>query len=251
MLVSHRKEFIYTKTYKTASTSIELFFEPYCLPEEEGDLSHRRQEQVTEAGIVGCRGYDPEKVTWYNHMPAVQIRKKIGTEVWNSYYKFCSIRNPFDKAVSMYNNVRSSSDYGYVNNVLRGKIASMNKYILKLDFERFIKSFDSDRDKYTIDGKFCLDGVIFFEHIKEDIWKMANKVGVKKESKNLPRLKSSNRITSCSTYEYYTDKSREYIEREFAFELEQFGYTFPGPEKRSKPSDVSREEFTPSVKDLS
>ena len=35
MLISHRKQFIYTKTYKTAGTSVEVYFEPYCMQEGE------------------------------------------------------------------------------------------------------------------------------------------------------------------------------------------------------------------------
>ena len=32
MLVSHARKFIYTKTLKTAGTSVEVFLEPYCRP---------------------------------------------------------------------------------------------------------------------------------------------------------------------------------------------------------------------------
>ncbi len=43
MLVSHRHQFIYTKTHKTASTSVEAYFERFCFPP--GDafiLQHHR-----------------------------------------------------------------------------------------------------------------------------------------------------------------------------------------------------------------
>ena len=33
MLVSHQKKFIFTKTKKTEGTSVESFFEPYCVLE--------------------------------------------------------------------------------------------------------------------------------------------------------------------------------------------------------------------------
>lgn len=35
MLISHRKRFIFTKTAKTAGTSVESYFEQYCMPEGE------------------------------------------------------------------------------------------------------------------------------------------------------------------------------------------------------------------------
>ena len=103
MLVSHRYKFIYTKTVKTAGTSVESFFEPYCMKEDEWSLSHSRNEYISEAGIIGYRGKDiPDNCTWYNHMPAVKIKTLLGDDIWNSYFKFCVIRNPFSKAVSHY-----------------------------------------------------------------------------------------------------------------------------------------------------
>ena len=59
MLISHRKRFIYTKTVKTAGTSVESYFEPYCMREGEWSFSHSRAEYVSEAGIVGIRTGEP------------------------------------------------------------------------------------------------------------------------------------------------------------------------------------------------
>lgn len=251
MLVSHRKEFIYTKTYKTASTSIELLFEPYCLPGGEAELSHERDEKVTKAGIVGCRGCDGKHAKWYNHMPAAKIRDKIENEIWKSYYKFCSIRNPFDKAVSMYNHVRSDYKNGYINGILRGKTASLSKTLLKKDFERFVKTFKSDRNKYSINEKFSLDGVIFFENLLEDVEKTIETVEVDAKIEEMPTIKSGNRINNYETHEYYSKNSKKYIEKEFSFEMEVFGYVFPGPGATSAPAEESRERFAPSVKKIS
>lgn len=59
MLLSHSKRFIYLKTGKTAGTSVEIFFQPYCLPEEHichHTPTHTMEETISEAGIVGYRG---------------------------------------------------------------------------------------------------------------------------------------------------------------------------------------------------
>ena len=56
MLISHRHRFIYTKTIKTAVTSVEAYFEPYCMAEGAWQESHSRAEHVSPEGIVRFRG---------------------------------------------------------------------------------------------------------------------------------------------------------------------------------------------------
>jgi hypothetical protein len=91
VLISHRYRFIYTKTVKTAGTSVESYFERFCMPEGEWAYSHAREEYESPSGIIGYRGpEEPPKSKWYNHMPAELIRQQIGTEIWNSYFKFAS-----------------------------------------------------------------------------------------------------------------------------------------------------------------
>src|ERR1044071_3613051 len=106
MLVSHRKRFIYTKTGKTAGTSVEVYFEPWCVPAGAGwGAEGERAEEVSEAGIIGFRGgpkFRGPNVKWWNHMPAAEIKGYLGDEIWNSYFKFCVVRNPFDQMVSAF-----------------------------------------------------------------------------------------------------------------------------------------------------
>ena len=93
MLVSHRYKFIYTKTRKTAGSSVESYFEPFCMPDGEWTQRHFREEYVSDAGIIGFRG-NPAKAGdayWWNHMPARMIRRRLGEDTWRSYFKFCVI----------------------------------------------------------------------------------------------------------------------------------------------------------------
>lgn len=117
MLISHRNKFIFTKTAKTAGTSIELYFEPYCMPEGSWSPSHARDEYIGDTGIIGYRGTNPKGRTWFNHMSARRIRQLVGDDVWNSYYKFSIIRNPFDRLVSAFhhNERRRSEPLSFEN----------------------------------------------------------------------------------------------------------------------------------------
>lgn len=55
MLCSHSKHFLYFKTKKTAGTSVEIYFEPYCLPPGSWRPEHARAETVSGFGIIGSR----------------------------------------------------------------------------------------------------------------------------------------------------------------------------------------------------
>jgi hypothetical protein len=102
MLISLRKKFICTKTVKTAGTSVESYFEPYCMLEGEWQFSYGREEYVDQSGIIGYRGTVRKSKTWTNHMSAEAIKELIGEKIWNSYFKFCVIQNPYDKLISAF-----------------------------------------------------------------------------------------------------------------------------------------------------
>src|ERR1700761_4866672 len=122
MLVSHSTRFIYTKTVKTAGTSIEVYFERFCMHPGEWRYSHERKEYASSAGIVGCRTGNLltiQSATWWNHMPAGTIKALLGQETWNSYFKFCAVRNPFDKLVSAYHYFKPGTEKGWTWNLKR------------------------------------------------------------------------------------------------------------------------------------
>ena len=73
MLVSHRKKFIYTKTVKTAGTSVESYFEKYCMLEGAWEFAHGREEFVSAEGIIGYRGNNAREKKLYNHMPKQSV----------------------------------------------------------------------------------------------------------------------------------------------------------------------------------
>ncbi|HEY3914821.1 MAG TPA: sulfotransferase family 2 domain-containing protein [Verrucomicrobiae bacterium] len=216
MLVSHLKRFIYTKTMKTASTSLEVYFEPYCMFPGEWKFQHERQEYRTGAGIVGCRNGSlmvVQSSIWWNHMPAASIKAMLGKELWDSYFKFCSVRNPFDKLVSAFH---------FFNP------AAADSANLVQDFENWLLAGDLpyDRNKYTIDGEFCMDDVIRYETLTEDLRRICRQIGAEFELEKLSALKAGKRPKRPLT-DYYSKDSVAIVNRLFKYELDTFGYQFP------------------------
>jgi hypothetical protein len=220
VLVSHRHRFIYSKTAKTAGTSVEAYFEPYCMAEGEWSPSHSRDEYESRHGIIGFRGRKrPAGCRWWSHMDAALIRQQVGEELWSSYLKFCVVRNPYDKCVShfYFRGGRTQPADAAAGEPAR--------------FEQWLETAGPrmDRGNYLIDGKLCMDVILKYETLHADLERLCARLGIPWRPELLPRLKSGQRPPGATVDALYTPRAREIVRKAFAFELDQFGYTFPEP----------------------
>jgi len=224
MLVSHVNRFIYTKTIKTAGTSVESYFEPYCVKQEEWTISHSRGEYVSEFGIVGARVGSPielQTCIWWNHMPAKTIRALLGEHVWNQYFKFCVVRNPFEQLVSAMHFFLPLTNPGVMERIKTSED-------LKSLFEKWLKSIPLpiDRNKYMVDDKYCMDFVIRFESLTEGIEEVCKKLNIEFQHQRVPYLKQSKR-PKIDLKDYFTKASIDMVTRAYEYELEKFNYSLP------------------------
>lgn len=221
MLISHTHKFIYTKTFKTAGTSVESYFERYCMPENEWSPIHYRNMHVSDSGIIGQRGDCANAQEWWNHMSAAYIRDKntLTRKIWDEYFKFCVIRNPYDKAISAFFHFKADK---------RDGIAELNGN----DQERFeqwleITGPPIDRQCYTIDNIVCMDFFIYYENLHNDLNTVCNKLGVPWKPEELQTYKSGFKPHTVAAADFYTPKARKLVEDFYAFELSYFKYNFP------------------------
>jgi hypothetical protein len=242
MLVSHRCRFIYTKTIKTAGTSVEGYFEPYCMAEGSWRASHMRPQHVSPEGIVGFRGHVPPwpfRPRWYNHMPARRIRALLGPRVWSDYFKFTVVRNPFDKLVSGYHFLSSAVGRPTWMARLRSRVGRGGVGVQPIpgyDDETTIANFRSwvqaggsmlDRDKYMIGGVVCVDDFIRFESLADDIARVCYRLEVPFEPDRIPRYKMGIRHCHIPLREYYDESTLAIVRRLYAWEIDRFGYELP------------------------
>jgi hypothetical protein len=236
MLVSHRKQFIYTKTIKTAGTSIEIYFEPYCLTEGQWEFSHVREQFVGDTGIIGYRGSDISGRKWYHHMPAEKIKEQLGQQIWDRYLKFCVIRNPFDKIVSAYvwfeHQMKENPNLNWEALKQINIFSPMHDVVGSNVIERFKDwiakgGFVDDRDKYMMDNKICVDFIIRYENLTADLRRVCNRLGISYEPTRIPQLKSGIRSTKLKLADYYDRKTIELVEERYQDVIHRFGYAFP------------------------
>ena len=227
MIISHRHKFIFLKTRKTASTSIEAALIPLCGPD---DIISPTSREVTKArgheGQNFRRSDAPPRSLWrrimrrperhyhrsvgfYEHIPAAEIRRYVGDEVWNSYYKFAFERNPWDRQVSLY------------------RFKDKNRPCAR-SFERFLarrkRAYVPNFRIYTIDGLIALNYVGRFETLDADFRKILMDVGIKGPVA-LPELNASSHARG-EYQSYFTKRTRKKIARWYAQEIWHFGYEF-------------------------
>ena len=235
MLVSHRKKFIFVKTSKTAGTSVESFFEPWCMPEGEWEQSHAREETVTEAGIIGRRSADISGAEWHGHMFAEQIREKLGQEMWDAYFKFTVVRNPFDRMISrFFMQVAQLAGKGWNRRVkswwqFDNRLLPMIRRSDVTRFRNWVRRGGRMRGSeiYRIDGQSEVDFFIRYENLENDIREVCKRLDIEFGQGSLPRFKSGFRNRAIPVRDFYDRSTREHVEREHAWEIECFGYEMP------------------------
>jgi hypothetical protein len=205
VLVSHRYKFIYIKNIKVAGTSVESFFEKFCVdPSKKYYFNHKANENISKYGIIGARlGGTGNK--WRSHKPASNIKKDLGQQMFNKYFKFCVIRNPYDKMVSWYFWKKS-----------------------KLSFKNFCKNNNCNNMKiHTINNTPVCDFYIRFENLQEDIINICKKLGITDYViDTLPEYKSSTKRSKKNYREYYDEETRQIVFNKHRKEFEMFGYKF-------------------------
>ena len=215
MLVSHRESFIYTKTAKTASTSVESYFEPFCLPAGAWQfIEHEREETVCAEGIIGYRGEHTAGKRWFNHMSCAAIREQLGATLWDRYFKFAVIRDPFDKLLSGY--FFQQRPKGSTKELIEG-------------FRGWVRAGGAivDRHTYTLDGEVCMDYFIRFERLEEGVETVCHRLGLPFEAARLPWLKAQFRERSVPLQEFYDRDTCDRAAAIYAFELDYFHYKLP------------------------
>jgi len=238
MLISHRKRFIFTKTVKTAGTSVESYFERFCMPEGDWQQSHGRDEYESATGIIGHRGNKPEQATWFNHMSARSIRELVGAQVWDGYFKFTVVRNPFDKLVSgcfMFNPalgdvqdpVQRALGFRAWLDEFAGLVAANRDLIADDAKPHYLKPLVCaliDRDKYLIDGQVCVDFFLRFETLRRDLMELCRKLDVDFDLSRLPEFKKGFRDPDLPLTEYYDGASEDIVRQLYRWEIDHFGY---------------------------
>lgn len=168
MLLSHKYEFIFIKTRKTAGTSIEVDFAPELGPDD-----------VITPVYPAVPGHEPRnyhsrnpirrwrKQTYHNHAPARVIRDLAGRQVYDRYFKFCVDREPVSKCKSMYRMTTLDSSFAMHNP--------------DMTWDEFVEygKFPVDSAVYLDrDGSLMVDRILRYENLNAELLDVASQLGL-------------------------------------------------------------------------
>lgn len=229
MIISHEHKFIFIKTAKTAGTSIEVFLSRQCGPEDivtaivppvEGHQARNHEERVNPITEIVRRPEGLRRALqqiarrerkFYNHMPASVVRKRVPPRIWNSYFKFCVERNPWDKVLSHFHMAATRSE---------GSL-SLDQYFAN---GRFPLNYFRYTDRSG--ARIIVDRVVRYENLSNGLAGIFSLVNIPFHGSLGVRAKSDYRADRAPYQSVFNEEQRNIIAQVFAKEIELHGYRF-------------------------
>jgi hypothetical protein len=220
MILSHRHQFIFIKTLKSAGTSLELALRQVCGPEDvitpitprvPGSQPRDAQNYLRgEADRVYRDGlYQPlVERDFFNHMPLAKVISYAGQDAVSGYFKFTFVRNPWDRQVSLY---YFRKFHGLIQDSF-------------LDWMRIAEPL-ATLSLLKLSDRIAMDFIGRYENLAEDFAKVCRHLGVAENAPTLPHAKGG--IRPAGSYrDRYNAWSRERVAEMYADEIALFGYEF-------------------------
>ena len=154
---------------------------------------------------------------WSPHLDIMQIKEKVNVHVFDNYFKFGFVRNPWSRAVSLYH---------------RRQGVQMRH---RMSFTEFIKwhKYATDtcihptQKKYQLDfftdsmGELLVDFIGKFENLQEDFNIICDKIGIPQQ-----QLPHKNKSKHKHYTEYYDEETKQIVAEKYRKDIEYFGYKF-------------------------
>jgi hypothetical protein len=219
VIISHKYRFIFIKTRKTAGTSIELALRPHLGPDDVASLLREDRTEAAEGARNFRRSFrdyslydwrrfvmDQQRQDFKNHLPASRIRQMVSRDVWDSYFKFCVERDPFDKIISAHAWVTARRR-------MDGRPEQSLHEFLAGDISAW-----SDWESYTENNQIIVDRVLRYENLASELGEVCEQLGL--PALSLPTAKSGHRKDTRPASELLGWHGMERVAEVFERELE-------------------------------
>ena len=206
MILSHSQKFVFVHLYKTGGTSVRRCLEKYDAAYK---IHHWAKSKLTSKPVFNSR-------IAHKHATAQTIRETIGAEVFDQYFSFCFVRNPWAWQVSLYHYVL--------------KDPSHNQHELFKGFQGFDEYLDWRCDgnvqfqkDYLVDGqnKQIVKFIGRMENLDEDFQTICETLGL-----SLPAPPHLNQSVSEGYRSFYSQRAEAMLAEAFKPDIDFLGYQF-------------------------
>jgi len=210
-MISKKYKFIFSHIPKCGGTSILDFF--YI---KDKTHSIRKYDKLGE------------------HKTFKEYQKKFSSK-FKSYFKFCFVRNPFDRCVSLYYfRKKRANELSKLNEILPAHWPNINE-INKYSFKDMVKKSLEDNNPNTQylevgcrDDWWLSDEIVQkvnfigrFENLQEDFDIICDKIGIARQ-----QLPHKNATKHKHYTEYYDEETKSIVAKKYRKDIEYFGYEF-------------------------
>jgi hypothetical protein len=223
--ISHKNKFVFLSKPKCASTTIRKKLDKY-------------------SDIISS-GNQP----YHHHTTALKLKihfSKMGWD-WNNYFKFITLRNPWDMLVSFYHYAKPDINGIYFWEEARAGIKRDPDNLIP--FEQWVLSKDIKKSHHALlykDGKFheniwtndfsfftlnnfildengssLVDYIVKVENLKKDLKIAFDEIGIP-----FRWIRKRNKSKHKHYKQYYSSETKKIIEKEFQYDIEIGEYEF-------------------------
>ncbi|MGB6035338.1 MAG: sulfotransferase family 2 domain-containing protein [Cryomorphaceae bacterium] len=210
MIISHQKKLIFIHNYKVAGTSIRNSLRSYNCH------SFRNSRYIDKFKFI--LGLYPRiySSTFSGHVKAIELKKKLPKEIFESYFKFGFVRNPWDWQVSLYTYMLKLESHHQ-----HDLIKSMKNFDEYIDW-RVHKDLHLQKEFFYENDDCLVDFIGKMENLTKDFNTVCKKVNINTE---LPHLNSSRKDDLY--LRYYSKESFLMVKNAFEEDIRLFEYKAP------------------------
>ncbi len=211
MLISDRHRYIFVHVWKVAGMSIQR-----ALQRADRRWMNPFIWALAKLGLVAA----PSKMTYARldeHITAAELKQKLPATVFDRFFKFAFVRNPWDLEVSAYH---FALDHPWHHK--HEQFKAMRNFDEYVEWRVRAKGLLQSDFVTDPDGRLLMDYVGRYERLHEDFDHICQVIGV---DAKLPHVNPSKHHDYRT---YYTPRTRDMLAEAVRADIEMFGYDFDG-----------------------
>lgn len=193
-----------------------MALKPFGRKDNKSPLTYLRNKLLSPKLKLPRRFY--RLTEFENHGSALEFREHLPCSIWDNYYKFAFVRNPFDWQVSHYHYILGNSDHLHHEEIV--KCGSFKEY-LKHECEKRLISSPNPMTHYVSDreGKVIVDKIGKLEELNRELGVIARQIGIE------IAIQHMNKSAHRDFRSYYDTDSADLVREYHRKDFENFNYS--------------------------